>query len=155
MPQINATAQTVKRFGVLSVPNNHLIYPTLAVNANGIGAVGFTLTGADYYPTAAYAVIDANGMGPVTVANLGMAGVDGSSQFDSRPRWGEYGAGAVDESGAVYLGNEFIASPACMEELLDTNLAFSNEDCFGETTGRTAFANWATAITKLRPAGNN
>lgn len=61
----------------------------------------------------------------------------------------------MDESGAFYRGNELVANPACMEELQDTDLAFSNEDCFGENTGRTAFANWATAITKLRPAGNN
>lgn len=148
--QIDPVAQSVQRFGVLSAPHNHLIYPALVINSDGIGAIGFTLTGTDYYPTAAYAVIDANGMGPITVARLGMAEVDGTSQFDPRIRWGEYAAAAVDANGDFYLGNEFIASPPCIEPLLETNLDFGNEDCFGEDTGRTAFANWATAITKLQ-----
>lgn len=144
-------ARRVQRFGVISVPNNHASYPALALNTNGKGAVGFTLVGDDYYPSAAYAIVDNNGIGPVTVANPGLAPQDGFTAISDRPRWGDYGAGAVDESGAIYLASEYIASPACTAAQYAANPSSSNSACFGASSGRTYYANWATSITKLHP----
>ena len=56
-------AASVLRQGYLLVKNNSLLRPAIAVNAQGAGAVTFTLVGADYYPSAAFVPISASSTG--------------------------------------------------------------------------------------------
>ena len=76
-PKINGAGKVegqVKKQGYLALANNNLTYPALAMGANGKGAIAFTVLGDDYYPSAGYATIDANGnVGPSTSPPPGSA----------------------------------------------------------------------------------
>ncbi len=71
-PKINGAGKVegqVKKQGYLALANNNLTYPALAMGTNGKGAMAFTVLGEDYYPSAGYAPINANGtVGPIHVA---------------------------------------------------------------------------------------
>ena len=104
----------------------------MAVGANGKGAIAFTLSGADYYPTAAFASLDENGAADVQMLALGTAPHDGFSgykYFGGGPgRTGDYSAAVVDEHGAIWMASEYIpAAP------------------------RTLLANWGTFIAQIAP----
>ena len=60
-----------------------------------------------------------------------------------RPRWGDYGAAAVD-GGDIWFASEWIAA--------DCTLAQYMAGAFGSCGGtRTSLANWATRISKVTP----
>jgi hypothetical protein len=95
-PSMNAGAlsATITRQGYVSVNGNSVLYPAVAVNGSGAAAIGLTLVGADYYPSAAY--VRLSGAGAPNTLNIAAAGAgpgDGFtgyvSQNDSRTaRWG-------------------------------------------------------------------
>jgi hypothetical protein len=124
----------IVRQGYLSVNGNSLLYPSVAVNSTGAAAVGLTLVGPDYYPSAAY--VRLSGAGAPDVLNVAAAGAgpeDGFtgyvSQADSRTaRWGDYSAATTDEAGNLWFATEYI--PALP---------------------RTQLANWGTYIGKITP----
>ena len=105
-PKINGAGKVegqVKQQGYLALANNNLTYPALAMGANGKGAIAFTVLGADYYPSAGYALINADGsVGPIHVAAAGLGPDDGFTGYNAfqyfRPRWGDYGAAVTDGS---------------------------------------------------------
>jgi hypothetical protein len=113
--------------------------PHLAGDARGCPAkarrpaLSFTLSGPDFFPSAAYVRFDlVQPTGPIHIAGAGSAPEDGFSgyNFFEEPvpgvaRWGDYSA-AVVADGAVWMGNEFIPS-----------------------TPRSLLADWGTFITKL------
>src|SRR5207247_11164761 len=89
--------------GYLAVKENNAIYPAIAVTPSGKGVMAFTLVGRDFYPSAAFASIDANGVGPVQVAAMGLGPDDGltgtvgpTAPSPFRPRWADEGAAAVE-----------------------------------------------------------
>ncbi|GHF51840.1 hypothetical protein HNQ07_003078 [Deinococcus metalli] len=147
-PQSNknkADAQVVNQ-GVVSVPGNNLLYPTVAVTTAGQAAVGATLVGADHHPSAAYFGLSTSGAGPVQVAAEGAGPQDGFSGYKAfgtplRPRWGDYGAAATDGT-SLWLANEYIAQTCTL-----TQYATAPIGSCGAT--RTALANWGTRITQL------
>jgi hypothetical protein len=132
-----AEPASIVRQGYISVDRNSVLYPAVAVNAAGNGAIGFTLVGGDYYPSAAFVTLDvANAPDAVHVAAAGAGPEDGFtgyvSQTGSRTaRWGDYSAAAVDEIGNLWFATEYIPS-------------IRPED-------RTALANWGTFIGKIAP----
>jgi hypothetical protein len=139
--------------GYLAVKGNNVIYPAIAVTPSGEGVMAFTLVGRDHYPSAAFAAIDAGGVGPVQVAAEGLGPADGFSGYQifndpdpNRPRWGDYGAAVVDGND-IWIASEYIAQTCT----LDTYIA-TGGSCNGT---RTALANWATRITRVRVADNN
>ena len=138
---------TLSKEGVLAVAGNNVTYPTVGVTTSGRGVLGFTLVGADYYPSAAYASIDDKvGVGDVHVAALGAGPQDGFTgylAFSRRPRWGDYGAAAVDGD-TIYIANEYIDQTCTFAAYLSSPFG----QC-GRTRG--ALGNWATRITKLTP----
>ena len=71
-PKINGAGKVegqVKKQGYLALANNNLTYPAIAMGANGKGVIAFTVVGEDYYPSAGYATIDADGsVGPIHIA---------------------------------------------------------------------------------------
>src|SRR5207302_3054500 len=100
--------------GYLAVSQNNVDYPAIAVTPQGKGVMAFTLVGRDFFPSAAFASIDAGGVGAVQVAAQGVGPADGFSgtavfNFPNppRPRWGDYGM-AVFDSGNVWLASEYI-----------------------------------------------
>jgi hypothetical protein len=144
---------TIVKQGYLGVANNNVVYPAIAVRPDGKGVMAFTLAGADYYPSAAWTTIDAtNGVGTsIRVSGAGTSPQDGFSEYKAfasdpdspRPRWGDYGAAAVDGN-VVWIASEYIGTPPC-------TLAEFVATAFSCNATRTALANWGTYITPVTP----
>src|SRR3990170_2599498 len=131
--------------GYLAIPNNNVIMPAIATFPNGRGIIAFTLVGEDFYPSAAFAIINgALGVGPVRMAAEGLGPQDGFTEYflgGGRPRWGDYGAAVVD-GGSLWFASEYIGQTCDFDEfLLDMS-------CGGT---RSALANWGTRISRLSP----
>ena len=138
----------VYRQGYLSVAGNNVIIPAPAILSSGRGAMGFTLVGPDYYPSAAYATWTEHGVGPVQVAGPGAGPQDGFSEYNyfsapdpARPRWGDYG-GAVAEGNTIWLASEYIGQVCTFEQYV------ADPTC-GST--RAPLANWYTRISRVTP----
>jgi hypothetical protein len=135
--------------GRLGLAGNNLIYPAIGLNAAGRGVMAFTLLGSGYYPSAAYAAFDGRtGAGAIYLAKAGLGPQDGFTGYKAynnppRPRWGDYGAAAVDGPN-IWIASEYIGQ-SC-------TLARYTAAPFGTCGGtRTALANWYTRISKIRP----
>ncbi|HSB88035.1 MAG TPA: hypothetical protein VLD86_17105, partial [Ilumatobacteraceae bacterium] len=132
--------------GRVGVAGNNLLDPALGVRPDGSAAIAVTLAGVDHYPSAAYIDLAASGVtGAVKVLAEGVGPEDGFAGyrvFGGRPRWGDYGAAAVDASGRLWVASEWIAQSCTFTEYLATP--------FGQCGGtRTALANWSTRISLL------
>jgi hypothetical protein len=140
--------------GQLALAGNNLTYPAIGINAAGKGVMTFTLVGDGYFPTAAYSAFDGTtGAGPIFVAAFGVGPQDGFSGYKvfgdngvARPRWGDYGATAVDGAN-IWVASEYIAQ-TCTLAQYESDSAGRFGSC--ELT-RTALANWATRISLIKP----
>jgi hypothetical protein len=137
----------VKKQGYLALANNNLTYPAIAMGKNGKGVIAFTVVGEDYYPSAGYVTIDDKGrVGPIHIAAPGLGPDDGFTGYKAfeyfRPRWGDYGAAVTDGSN-IWIASEYIGQTCDYETWLNGDFT-----CGGT---RTAFANWGTYISKIRP----
>lgn len=151
-PRISATslAGGIVKQGQFGVEGNHLSYPNVGVTASGRGVITFTLVGADHYPSAAFAGIDAvTGAGPVQVAREGLGPSDGFTSYKAfvgnppRTRWGDYGATAVDGNN-LWIASEYVAQTCTLAQWLTAPIgACSNT--------RTSLGNWATRISLVKP----
>ena len=123
---------TVVNQGYLSLNRNHVVFPSIGVNAAGKGVIGVSVIGPDQFPSAAWARVDASGAGPLVIAGMGAGPLDdfsGYAPFGFRAaRWGDYSAAVADESGAVWVANEYVPNAA-----------------------RTLLTNWGTFISKVQP----
>ncbi len=148
-PSLSTTQ--VSKQGVLALTGNNLTYPTVGVTRNGKGVLAFTLVGADFYPSAAYAALDDKvGAGEIHVAALGADAQDGFTGYwafkggraTPRPRWGDYGAAAVDGNN-IFVASEYIAH----------SCTYATYKATGGKCGNTRgpLGNWSTRITKLTP----
>ena len=165
---LNPASGKVSMQGYLGAAGHDFTYPAIGVTASGRGVMAFTATGNTLNPSAAYAPIDASaGVGPWNVVNGGRGGApdDGFTGYKAqrfpnpiRPRWGDYGAAAVDGN-SIWIASEYIAA-ACDytpwggpffvggtgDNLLGT--------CAGASHGpghRTALGNWSTYISQFTP----
>jgi hypothetical protein len=148
-----SAASTLHNQGTLAVANNNVTYPAIGITAGGAGVLSFTLAGADHFPTAAFTTFDAtNGAGAVQVAQEGQSPQDGFTEYRSfgdppRPRWGDYGATAVDGS-TIWVAAEYIAQPPCSLDQYIAGFGPDFGDC-GDT--RVPLANWGTRISQITP----
>jgi hypothetical protein len=165
---VNPNAGKLVNSGYLGAAGYDLTYPAIGVTSSGRGVMAFTATGDALDPSAAYAPIDANGgVGPWSIVDggTGAAPDDGFTGYKAqrfpnpiRPRWGDYGAAAVDGN-SIWIASEYIGG-ACTftawggpffvggagDNLLGT--------CGGASHGpgvRTSLANWSTRISELTP----
>jgi hypothetical protein len=133
-PAVSGTtvAGTVVNQGYLSLNGNHVVFPSIGVNAAGKGVIGVSVIGPDQFPSAAWARVDASGAGPLVIAGMGAGPLDdfsGYAPFGFRAaRWGDYSAAVADENGDVWLANEYIPNAK-----------------------RTVLTNWGTFISKVQP----
>jgi hypothetical protein len=125
-----ALAAPVFRQGFLVATNNHLLRPAIAVNAQGRGAIAFTLVGPDYFPSAAFIPIDSSATpSALQVVALGTAPEDGFSGYQfGVARWGDNSAAVVSSDGTIWMAMENIPN-----------------------TPRTDFANWGTFLMPYKP----
>jgi hypothetical protein len=102
--------------GYVAVNGENVIFPSIAVNRAGVGAMAFTLSGPGFFPSAAYVrFVLGQAVGPVHISAAGAAPEDGFSGYSTVfgsptpgiARWGDYSA-ALFADGAIWMGNEFI-----------------------------------------------
>ncbi len=131
--------------GVLALAGNNLIIPAIAVTPSGMGEIGFSVAGNDYYPTAAYATIDANsGVGDIHIAANGAGPLDEFASYQffgyDRPRFGDF-ATAVADGNTIWVGNEYIANTGTLAQ-------YMANPTLGGT--RTTYTNWDTRLTQVQ-----
>lgn len=124
---------SVVRQGYVTVASNSLMYPTVAVNAAGVGAIAMSLAGPTSYPSPSFISINGSGtQGPVRVPEVGSGPEDGFScylAFGDRSRgcrWGDYSEAVADENGDIWMAVEWIPN-----------------------TPRTDLANWGTYVMRI------
>ncbi len=139
---------TMTQQGYVTVDNNSVLYPSIGVNPAGQGVMTFTVAGADYYPSAAYAPIDAtNGAGAVHISGAGVGPADGFTGYRAEggngvERWGDYSAAVAGQDGSIWMATEYIAQSCTLAQ-------YTLDPTCGGT--RTSLANWSTFITHVTP----
>ena len=141
---------TLSGNGYVGLGQDNLTYPAIGVTTGGTAVMAFTVVGNDFYPSAGYATIDANGgVSDVHIAAMGLGPDDGFTDyrinanppnFIARPRWGDYGA-AVPWGNGVWIASEYIGQSCDFSTYERTNFR-----CFNS---RTALANWYTRISEV------
>ena len=119
--------------GYVAVDGENVLFPSIAVNRLGFGAMAFTLSGPDYFPSAAYVRFNfGRPAGLIHITAPGALPEDGFSGYAAEgsptpgvARWGDYSA-ATFADGAIWMGNEFIPNAP-----------------------RTVLANWGTFVSRL------
>ena len=131
----NNTNGTVAHQGYLATGSGaSLMYPAIGLETSGKGAMTFSISGPNTYPSAAYIPFNqAPSGGAILVASPGVLPEDGFTcyvQFGFGPpcRWGDYSAASSDGSGHIVIGDEMIANSA-----------------------RDPLANWDTYISTITP----
>ena len=134
--------------GYVAVTNEHVFYPSIGVNREGRAVMAFSLSGPDYYPSAAYAPITEEGqVGRIRLAGAGVGPADGASGYNffhsptpGKVRWGDYSAAVADSKGNIWFATEY-SGQTCDDAqfLADPTCGFT----------RDFFANWGTFIGKL------
>ena len=150
------TAKTTNQ-GYLGATGMDFTYPSIGVTTSGKGIISFTATGDKTNPSAAYATVNgSNGITGWTYAKTGAAPDDGFSGYYNtsgsiRPRWGDYGATAVDGNN-IWFASEYIAT-ACDYKTwagyyLDNGSSATPGICGGS---RAFYGNWATRVSMYQP----
>ncbi len=117
--------------GFVSASGRDVYYPSIGVNNSGKGLIGYTLSGPDYFPSAAYSLLDSTGFqGPIVISKAGTGPQDGFTGAGANrvSLWGNYSSSYADELGNVWFAAECIPNMQ-----------------------RTVMANWGTYITRVTP----
>lgn len=115
-----ANGGSMARQGYARVANTALMFPAIAVKADGKGVVVMSAVGPNMFPSAVYSAFDVNkGMvGPIRVAKYGQAPEDGFTCY--RPggvcRWGDYSYAFATESNVAFA-TEFVGPSARTPDL--------------------------------------
>ena len=137
-PTVNGSqvAATLAKQGYVTVNNAGVLFPAIAMNNQGKGAIVFSVAGADYYPSVGYARLTlADGAGAVHIANPGAKPADGFTGYSffggsGTERWGDYSDAVVNpQDGTLWMATEWI----------EGNVGFPR------------LANWNTRILKINP----
>ena len=147
---LNPNSNRVVNQGYVGLPGNNVNYPAVAVNASGRGVIAFTVVGNDHYPSAGYASLDAKiGAGDIHVAAEGLGPQDGFTgyrPFSTRPRWGDYGAAALDGT-SIWVASEYIGQTCTFAQYNAPTSPAGRRFTCGETRG--SLGNWGTRVTQL------
>jgi hypothetical protein len=134
-PQITNGTLTASRFtqGVIAAPGRFLMYPAIALNKDNNGAIVFSLSSPNDYPTAAFVTIKGTSRSAMHISREGNEPDDGFTCYppfsDLVGRWGDYSAAAVNNvDNTILMATEYIP---------DIN--------------RSSQANWATYVTRFQP----
>jgi hypothetical protein len=138
---------TMAKDGYITAGRDNVLFPSIGVNPQGKGVVAFTLSGPDYYPSAAYTTISASsGTGAINVIGAGVGPEDGFTGYTPFgavvSRWGDYSASVAAPDGTIWSADEYI-NQTC------SDAQFTADSTCGQT--RTLLANWATFIYNVAP----
>lgn len=137
----------------LAVAGNNVTMPALSVLPSGEGVMAFTLVGQTHYPSAAWAPVDAAGIGDVHVISPGLGPSDSFTSYKAfvgnppRTRWGDYGAAAVDGT-SIWIASETIEQTCTFAEYISFSATNPALSC---NSTRTSLGNWATRVSKVTP----
>src|SRR6266566_176131 len=131
--------------GYLSVRGNDVLNPAIGLDSSGNAVMVFTLTGPDFFPSAAFAnITDKKKKLKVQIAGPGVAPEDGYSGYnaftpgaDGIARWGDYSAATADENGNIWIATEFIPAKS-------SGIPFTG----------TFFAHWGTFVARVAGEDN-
>ncbi|HKW27346.1 MAG TPA: hypothetical protein VJN48_16295 [Terriglobales bacterium] len=121
---------------IRSAQQNSVFFPAIGVNAAGKAAIVFSIAGEGFFPSAAYATLDAGtGTGPIVVTAPGFAPDDGFSGYfpfiiSRAGRWGDYSAAVADEAGNIWMATESINPPVPPENELPPGALLANFGTF-------------------------
>jgi hypothetical protein len=134
-PQIANGKLTASRFtqGVIAAPGRFLMYPAIALNKDDNGAIVFSLSSRNDYPTAAFVTVKGTTRGGIHISREGNEPDDGFTCYppfsDLVGRWGDYSAAAVNNvDKTIWIATEYVP---------DIN--------------RSSQANWATYVARFQP----
>jgi hypothetical protein len=135
-PSIGASGVggSVTSQGYVAVNRGNALFGAIAANNDGDAAMGFTLSGTSWFPSAAWVSLGANGAtSAVHVAAAGQLPEDGFTGYvieggAGTARWGDYSAAQADEHGNLWMATEYIPNAP-----------------------RTLFANWGTRVMMVSP----
>ena len=106
---------TIAHQGYVAVAGNQVMFPAIGVAPNGGATMVFTLTGQDYFPSAADIHVAASGAlsSSVQVVKAGTKPADGFTGYkaeggDGVERWGDYSAAVGTPDGSVWIATEYI-----------------------------------------------
>ena len=130
--------------GYVAVAHEDVLFPSIGVTASGAAAMVFTLSGRDYFPSAAYSPINASA-GDVRLAGPGIGQEDGFTGYSAFggngvARWGDYSAAVADGDGNIWIATEYIGQTC-------TDAQFATDTTCNKT--RSQLANWGTFIGKV------
>jgi hypothetical protein len=139
----------VVKQGYVAVAGADVFFPSIGVNDDGNGVIAFSLSGANYFPSAAYVdMVDGHSRHFVHIAAAGHDPEDGFSGYkqfagatDGIGRWGDYSA-AVADGEHIWFASEYI--PKACPSIPSTTIP----PC------RTVNANWGTFVSAVRPFGS-
>jgi hypothetical protein len=114
--------------------------------------MAINVVGRDWFPTAAFAVVDGSGVHGIHVASAGVGPQDGFCEYDfqncagtdpptKRPRWGDYPA-AVASGDSIWIASEYIAQTCTLSQ-------YRVDFTCGHRRGLSA--NWSTRVSKITP----
>jgi hypothetical protein len=134
-PRITNGELTASLFtqGVIAAPGRFLMYPAIALNKFNNGAIVFSLSSPNDYPTAAFVPVRGTTRGAIQISREGNEPDDGFTCYppfsDLVGRWGDYSAAAVNNvDNAIWMATEYVP---------DIN--------------RSSQANWATYVIRFHP----
>ena len=134
-PQITNGTLSASLFtqGVIAQSGLFLMYPAIALNKDGNGAIMFSLSSPDDFPTAAFVSVKGTSVSPIHISREGNEPDDGFTCYPPFSnlvgRWGDYSAAAVNNvDNTILMATEYIP---------DIN--------------RSSQANWATYVTRFQP----
>jgi hypothetical protein len=148
--------------GYVSAEHEDLEMPAMAAEGtasedggNGGAIMDFTVSGTDYYPSAAFGRVSSTSGGllgsVINIADLGKSPEDGFTEYQDlgtssyRPRWGDFNnAIYMPGSGRIYFAAEYIQYPNCLPPEFTLTLA----TCGGTRDG---LANWGTSMNYVVP----
>jgi hypothetical protein len=139
------------RDGYVAYNANNVLFPSIGAAPGGAVVMGFTLSGVNFYPSAAWARLDGLAAGQRPAINISGAGAGSEDGFtgycdpagvapitnigglctNEVSRWGDYSFTAVDEQGCIWTAAEYISG-------------VKSDPVAG---------NWATYITRISPPG--
>lgn len=139
---------TVDLQGYLGDPNLDMTYGTVAVTQSGRGVLSFTATGPSNYPSVAFTSLDDKvGVGNVQISAPGVGANDGFTGYylgGFDPRWGDYGAAAVDGN-SIWFAQEYIGQTCTLTQ-------YEASTPLGTCSAtRAVLGNWDTRIAKVTP----
>lgn len=134
----------IDRQGYAAVSGEDVLFPSIAVSPQGQALMSFTLSGPDYWPSAAYASLS-GGSRTVRIAAAGLGPDDGFTGYAAYggagvARWGDYTAAVTDESGRIWIASEYIGQTCTFDQ-------FALDTTCGST--RSLLANWGTFISEI------